>query len=147
LISIGTIAGVFSGLIAGKFSDNYGRKRFLVAGTAIYSTVFYLFAYLSKTFTTFFVLRFLAGTGFYVMPVLVAAMCADAFEPHERGRMMSLYSMGRGIGQLIGPPHGAFPNKRFGLNFVLSFLRYFCCNKLSRHDILSQGNVSYRVTL
>jgi DHA1 family multidrug resistance protein-like MFS transporter len=103
LISIGTLAGVFSGLIAGKFSDNYGRKRFLVAGTAIYSIVFYLFAFLSKDFNTFLMLRFFEGVGFYVMPVLVAAMCADTFPTRERGRMMSLFSMAGGLGQLVGP--------------------------------------------
>lgn len=103
LISIGTLAGVFSGLIAGKFSDNYGRKWFLVGGTAVYSVVFYLFAFLSKDFNTFFALRFLEGIGFYVMPVLVAAMCADTFPAGERGRMMALFSMAGGIGQLIGP--------------------------------------------
>ncbi|MFA5868529.1 MAG: MFS transporter [Candidatus Bathyarchaeia archaeon] len=103
LISIGTLAGVFSGLIAGKFSDNYGRKWFLVGGTAVYSVVFYLFVFLSKDFNTFFALRFLEGIGFYVMPVLVAAMCADTFPAGERGRMMALFSMAGGIGQLIGP--------------------------------------------
>ncbi len=103
LISIGTLAGVFSGLIAGKFSDNYGRKWFLVGGTAIYSVVFYLFVLLGKDFNTFLVLRFFEGIGFYVMPVLVAAMCADTFPPKERGRMMALFSMAGGVGQLIGP--------------------------------------------
>ena len=103
LISIGTLAGVFSGLLAGKFSDSYGRKWILVGGTGIYAIVFYLFAFLSKDFTTFFVLRFFEGIGFYVMPVLVSAMCADTFERQERGRMMSLFSMAGGIGQLIGP--------------------------------------------
>ncbi len=103
LISIGTLAGVFSGLLAGKFSDNFGRKQILVAGTAVYSVVFYLFAFLGKNFTTFLVLRFFEGIGFYVMPVLVAAMCADTFGSKERGRMMSLFSMAGGLGQLIGP--------------------------------------------
>jgi MFS family permease len=103
LISIGTLAGVFSGLIAGKFSDNYGRKWFLVGGTAVYSVVFYLFILLGKDFNTFFVLRFFEGIGFYVMPVLVSAMCADTFPPKERGRMMALFSMAGGVGQLIGP--------------------------------------------
>ena len=48
LISIGTLAGVFSGLIAGKFSDNFGRKWILVGGTAIYSVVFFLFPFLEQ---------------------------------------------------------------------------------------------------
>jgi MFS family permease len=108
LISIGTLAGVFSGLIAGKFSDNYGRKWLLVAGTAIYSVVFYLFPYMPKDFNTFFVLRFFEGIGFYVMPVLVAAMCADTFPTKERGRMMALFSMAGGLGQLVGPLSAPF---------------------------------------
>jgi MFS family permease len=103
LISIGTLAGVFSGLVAGKFSDSYGRKWFLVGGTAVYSVVFYLFAFLGKEFNTFLVLRFFEGIGFYVMPVLVSAMCADTFPSRERGRMMSLFSMAGGLGQLVGP--------------------------------------------
>jgi len=103
LISIGTLAGVLSGLLAGKFSDSYGRKWILVGGTGIYAIVFYLFAFMSKDFTTFFLLRFFEGIGFYVMPVMVSAMCADTFERQERGRMMSMFSMAGGIGQLIGP--------------------------------------------
>jgi len=120
LISIGTLAGVFSGLLAGKFSDNFGRKKILVAGTAVYSVVFYLFAALSKNFTTFLVLRFFEGIGFYVMPVLVAAMCADTFGAKERGRMMSLFSMAGGIGQLIGPLLAPFLIK--GTNYNLYFI-------------------------
>ena len=103
LISIGTLAGVVSGLLAGKFSDSYGRKWILVGGTGVYAIVFYLFAFMSKDFTTFFLLRFFEGIGFYVMPVMVSAMCADTFERQERGRMMSMFSMAGGIGQLIGP--------------------------------------------
>lgn len=79
LISIGTLAGVFSGLLAGKFSDSYGRKWILVGGTGVYAVVFYLFALLNKDFSTFLVLRFFEGVGFYVMPVLVSAMCANIF--------------------------------------------------------------------
>lgn len=122
LISIGTLAGVFSGLIAGKFSDNYGRKKFLVAGTIIYAVVFYLFAFLNKDFNTFLVLRFFEGIGFYVMPVLVSAMCADIFPTQERGRMMALFSMSGGVGQLIGPLSAPYliQGNDFNLYFIFS---------------------------
>jgi MFS family permease len=120
LISIGTLAGVFSGLIAGKFSDNYGRKWFLVAGTAVYAVVFFLFAFLGKDFNTFFVLRFFEGIGFYVMPVLVAAMCADIFPTKERGKMMALFSMAGGIGQLVGPLSAPF--MIHGSDYTIYFL-------------------------
>lgn len=120
LISIGTLAGVFSGLIAGKFSDNFGRKWILVGGTAIYSVAFFLFPYMNKDFNTFFVLRFFEGIGFYVMPVLVAAMCADTFPTKERGRMMALFSMAGGLGQLIGPLIAPF--LIIGNDYTLYFL-------------------------
>jgi MFS family permease len=122
LISIGTLAGVFSGLIAGKFSDNYGRKKLLVTGTAIYAVVFHLFALLNKDFNTFFVLRFFEGVGFYVMPVLVSAMCADTFPTQERGRMMALFSMAGGVGQLIGPLSAPYliQGNDFNLYFIFS---------------------------
>jgi DHA1 family multidrug resistance protein-like MFS transporter len=120
LISIGTLAGVFSGLLAGKFSDNFGRKKILVGGTAVYSVVFYLFAIVEKSFTNFIVLRFFEGVGFYVMPVLVTAMCADTFMSRERGRMMSLFAMAGGLGQLIGPLMVPFLIK--GTDFMMYFI-------------------------
>ena len=122
LISVGTLAGVFSGLLAGKFSDTYGRKWFLVGGTAVYSVVFYLFAFLGKEFNTFLVLRFFEGIGFYVMPVLVSAMCADTFPSVERGRMMSLFSMAGGLGQLVGPLMAPYliRGSDFNMYFVFS---------------------------
>jgi DHA1 family multidrug resistance protein-like MFS transporter len=122
LISVGTLAGVFSSLLAGRFSDSYGRKWFLVGGTAVYSVVFYLFAGLGKDFNTFLVLRFFEGVGFYVMPVLVSAMCADTFPSVERGRMMSLFSMAGGLGQLMGPLMAPYLIREsdFTLYFVFS---------------------------
>jgi MFS family permease len=122
LISIGTLAGVFSGLVAGKFSDSYGRKWFLVGGTAVYSVVFYLFAFLGKEFNTFLVLRLFEGIGFYVMPVLVSAMCADTFPSRERGRMMSLFSMAGGLGQLVGPLMAPYliSGSDFNMYFIFS---------------------------
>jgi len=103
LISIGTFAGILSGVIAGKFSDNFGRKPFLLLGTAMYSVVFFLFAYVPGSFDVFFVLRFIEGLGYYIIPVVIVSMAADIFPAKERGKAMGLYSMSSGVGQLVGP--------------------------------------------
>jgi MFS family permease len=103
LISIGTFAGILSGIVAGKFSDNFGRKPFLLLGTAMYSVVFFLFAYVPGSFDVFFILRFIEGLGYYIIPVVIVSMAADIFPAKERGRAMGLYSMSSGVGQLIGP--------------------------------------------
>ncbi len=108
LISIGTFAGILSGLVAGKFSDNFGRKPFLILGTGMYTVVFFLFAYAPGGFNTFFVLRFIEGLGYYIIPVIIVSMAADIFPKSQRGRAMGLYSLSSGIGQLIGPLSAGF---------------------------------------
>ncbi len=108
LISIGTFAGILSGIVAGKFSDNYGRKPFLLLGTTMYSIVFFLFAYVPGSFNVFFILRLIEGLGYYIIPVIVVSMAADIFPAKERGRAMALYGMSSGVGQLVGPLTAGF---------------------------------------
>lgn len=103
LIAIGTFAGIISALIAGKLSDTVGRKPVLLAGTGVYALVFFLFAFLTKNYMTFFVLRFVEGLAYYVVPVAVTTMAADIFPRSERGKAMGLYTMANGVGQLVGP--------------------------------------------
>jgi MFS family permease len=103
LISIGTFAGIISGVAAGILSNRYGRKNILFLGTLLYTVVFFIFAYSGHDFSIFMILRFIEGIGFYVMPVMVTTMAADIFPPGERGRAMSLFSAAGGIGALIGP--------------------------------------------
>ncbi len=103
LISIGTFAGIVSSIIAGKYSDSHGRKPILFAGVAMYAVVFFLFAFLDKSFMTFAVLRFIEGFAFYMTPVAITTMVADIFPPKQRGKAMSLYTMSNGVGQFVGP--------------------------------------------
>lgn len=103
LIAIGTFAGIISSFMAGRYSDSHGRKPVLLAGMAMYSAVFYLFALGGKDFNTFFILRFIEGLGFYITPVAVMTIAGDIFPPNQRGKAMALYTMASGIGQLVGP--------------------------------------------
>ena len=103
LIAIGTFAGVISSIIAGKYSDTHGRKPVLLTGVGLYSIVFFLFAYLGRGFNSFFVLRFIEGFGFYMVPVAITTIAGDIFPQQERGKAMGIYSMSSGVGQLVGP--------------------------------------------
>ena len=102
LISIGTFAGIISVLIAGKFSNNFGRKPFLIFGASLFSMVFFLFAFLSKDFKILLLLRFIEGFSFYMTPIAITAMAADIFPAEERGKAMPLYSVANCVGQLAG---------------------------------------------
>jgi DHA1 family solute carrier family 18 vesicular amine transporter 1/2 len=120
LISIGTLAGIISGVTAGILSNRYGRRKILLFGTILYTLVFFLFVYLSHDFWTLISLRFIEGFGFYIMPVMVTTMAADIFPINERGKAMSLYSVSGGIGSLIGPLIAPF--LIFGNNYNWYFL-------------------------
>ena len=103
LIAIGTFAGVISSMLAGKYADTHGRKPVLLTGVGLYTVVFFLFAFFGRGFNSFFILRFIEGFGFYMIPVAITTIAADLFPQQERGRAMGLYSMSAGVGQLIGP--------------------------------------------
>ena len=103
LISVGTFAGIISSVIAGKYSDTHGRKPVLLAGVSVYAVVFFLFAFAGKDFYTLAALRFVEGFAFYMTPVAITTMAADIFPSKMRGKMMSLYTMSNGVGQLVGP--------------------------------------------
>ena len=87
LIAVGTFAGVVSAFLAGKYSDTHGRKPILLGGAVVYAIVFFLFAALSKDYTTFLILRFIEGFAYYVTPVAITAMAADIFPPARGGRL------------------------------------------------------------
>lgn len=122
LISIGTFGGVISSIIAGKLSDKYGRKLLLLIGAFLYGIVFFLFAYLEKNFFTFFILRFIEGFAFFIIPVIVVSMAADLFPPLMLGRAIALFSVSSGIGQLIGPIFAGYFVE--AADFILYFI--FC---------------------
>jgi MFS family permease len=103
LISIGTFAGILSGLIAGAMSNRFGRKKILVLAALIYSSTFYMLVFMGRDFYSLMFSRFIAGIGFYMMPVMVTTMAADIFPIRERGRAMALYGSSGGVGALIGP--------------------------------------------
>lgn len=103
LISIGTFAGIISGLVAGASSNRFGRKKILILAALIYSSTFFMLVFLGRDFYSLLFSRFIAGIGFYMMPVMVTTMCADIFPFKERGRAMALYGSSGGIGALIGP--------------------------------------------
>ncbi|MGD0802799.1 MAG: MFS transporter [Candidatus Bathyarchaeia archaeon] len=120
LISIGTFAGIISGLVAGALSNRYGRKNILILSGFIYSSTFFMLVFMGHDFTSLMISRFIAGIGFYMMPVAVTTMAADIFPTRERGRAMALYGVAGGIGALIGPL--ITPFLVFGTDYTWYFL-------------------------
>lgn len=92
---------------AGRFSDNYGRKKAIVLGMILLALSEAIFA-LASTAGWLFISRFLGGVGLaFVMPS-VMAFAADVTTEQERAKGIGYVSAAMSTGFLIGPGIGGF---------------------------------------
>jgi EmrB/QacA subfamily drug resistance transporter len=93
--------------IAGKLSDQFGRKWFLIVGTAIFLLGSALSG-ASQTMNQFIAFRALQGLGAGVGIALAFVVVADMFPPAERTKWQSLFGVVYGLANLIGPTLGGW---------------------------------------
>jgi len=103
--------------IAGKLSDMYGRKWFLIGGLAIFTTGSLLCG-ISQTMMQLIVFRAFQGLGAGVIMGLVFIIIGDLFSPAERGKYAGLLSGVFGISAVIGPTLGGFITDNLSWHWV-----------------------------
>ncbi|MER7001555.1 MFS transporter [Dactylosporangium sp. NPDC000555] len=114
---------VFAGLLLpmGALGDRYGRKRLLMAGLVLFagSSLIAVFASGSGQVIA---ARALMGVGGAILTPITLAVLPVMFEPHERGKAISLVTMGMGIGLPLGPIIGGYLLEHFwwGSIFVIN---------------------------
>ena len=88
--------------IAGRLSDSYGRKPFLLAGLVIFAggTALAGFATSMEMLIGF---RALQGIGGGVLMANTFSISGDLFPPSERAKYMGVFAAVFGIGGLVGP--------------------------------------------
>ena len=88
--------------IAGRMSDAYGRKPFLLAGLAIFAggTLLAGFATSMEMLIGF---RALQGLGGGILMANTFTISGDLFPPSERSKYMGIFAATFGVGGLIGP--------------------------------------------
>jgi len=79
--------GILVALLTGPYSDRFGRKRFLVAGSLIMGT-FTLLSAFARSFAVLVATRVVAGIGASVIFPNVTATVGDNFSYRERGNVM-----------------------------------------------------------
>ncbi|HTX72760.1 MAG TPA: MDR family MFS transporter [Rectinemataceae bacterium] len=91
--------------IAGKLSDQFGRKGFLLCGTVLFLAGSALSG-ISRSMDMLILSRALqglgAGTGIALAPVVIA----DLFPPRERVKWQSFFGLIYGVSSLVGPTLG-----------------------------------------
>lgn len=93
--------------LAGKLSDQFGRKGFLLSGIVLFllgSTL----AGASQTMGQLILFRAIQGLGTGVGVGLVAAVIGDLFPPEQRASKQGLIGIVFGVSQLCGPTLGGW---------------------------------------
>ncbi len=83
---------VFGAMIAGSFSDKYGRKKVLFI-TAILFFVSALGSALSLTLSQFVITRFIGGVGVGAASMLSPLYISEISPAKDRGRLVTLYQL------------------------------------------------------
>jgi EmrB/QacA subfamily drug resistance transporter len=93
--------------IVGKLSDMFGRKGFLIGGTALFLLGSVLSG-ASQDMNQLIVFRAIQGLGAGIGIALAATVVGDIFPPQERARWQGLFGAVYGISSVIGPSLGGY---------------------------------------
>ena len=95
--------GIVVAVLAGPYSDRFGRKRFLVAGSAVMG-VFTLLAAFATSFPVLVATRMVAGIGASVIYPNANAILGDNFPYGERARAIATVIGMNTMASIIGVP-------------------------------------------
>jgi EmrB/QacA subfamily drug resistance transporter len=121
--------------IAGKLSDIYGRKPFILGGVLWFMAASALCGF-ADSMLELVIFRALQGLGAGVMQTMAFTTIADLYPPAKRGRMIGLVVSVFGLSSVIGPLIGGYltdgPGWRYAfyvnlpVGFVALAILYFC---------------------
>lgn len=100
--------------IFGKLSDIYGRKRFYLAGAALFILSSALCGAagaipgLGDGMTQLIVFRGLQGLGGGIVMTITFVVIGDLFPPRERGRFQGMFAGVQGVAAVVGPALGGW---------------------------------------
>jgi EmrB/QacA subfamily drug resistance transporter len=99
-------------LAAGAFGDKYGRKKVLFIGLILFG-ITSVMAGFSKSTEMLIVARAFMGVAAAIMLPLTISILPTVFPAHERGKAISIWAAGMGVGLMIGPLIGGFLLEHF----------------------------------
>lgn len=107
VLSIFVLAYAIGPLIIAPLSEMYGRVRVIQSFNLVFM-ISNLACGFAKTKEQLMVFRFLSGVGGSAPLAIGGGMLSDMWRPEERGRSISIYSLGTLLGPSLGPIAGGF---------------------------------------
>lgn len=86
----------------GYFSDNYGRRPFIIVGLVIMAVSTMVLGEI-QTMSQFIIIRLIQGVASAAVVAPVFALAADLSSKGGEGRQLSIVTMGLGLGIAVGP--------------------------------------------
>ena len=115
---VGLIIGVFSGTtvllrpFVGRAADDFGRRLFIVAGSAVLAAASALYPFAS-TVLLLLGLRVFHGVGWASFGTATSALVADVAPRSRRGEAMGYYGMFTNLAMAVGPALGVMLMQRY----------------------------------
>lgn len=112
IMVVGFACNLPAGLIGGKLTDHFGRKKIIIISNVLMVSCFYINAFIPISFWTvvFFFISSFFGT---IQGPAYDAMLADKSTSEQRAKAYSLSYMGFNLGFILGPAIGGFLFKDF----------------------------------
>ncbi|KAG2224913.1 hypothetical protein INT45_010862, partial [Circinella minor] len=120
-IALYVLAMAIAPLFWSPLSERIGRRWVYIISMAIY-TITTIICGISKNLVLFFVMRVLQGVFSSAGMTVGGGTIADLFMAHERGKIMSLLTLGTVTGPAIGPLVGGYIAKYLGWRWIF----YIC---------------------
>ncbi|HET6335435.1 MAG TPA: MFS transporter [Polyangiales bacterium] len=102
---------------AGRLSDRYGRKRFFLAGVALFSLAS-LACGLAPNALTLIAARVIQAAGAAALLPASLALVLDAFPPERRASAVGIWGAVGGLAAAVGPSLGAVVVEKLGWEWV-----------------------------
>ena len=115
--------------LAGRLSDRWGRKKFMVVGLLAYAGVSVLYVLPAHAETLIVVRAFHGLASVFVVPIAMA-LAADIAPPQKLGLYMGTLNMAVMLGLGIGPVLGGTIRDHFGMNaafYTMGILALLTC--------------------
>jgi MFS family permease len=101
IVSVSTLTGMLLKPMIGFMSDRWGRRLWLLVGTAFFAFMPFLY-WLIRTPEQLFAIRIIHGIATAVYGPVTLAYIAEQW-PEQRGERLGWFEAGRNIGYIVGP--------------------------------------------